>query len=544
MRTTLGVVLLSTLSAVAQDPPPAASEQVYVTAIELVADVRDGNGKLPPNLTPDDFIVREDGVERMVVGVEYLHAAREARAVVAEAGPAEEGASGESTLWQNVIYFETTLSQAMGRINAAREMQKHVDTLVAMGTVDVVLANPSPVALVRNSRDPVAIRAALRKVASIAGSNRLAAHRRNYLREVDNLNSLTALMKQANRPVRPPELVEPINPRLYIDEEIAMISDFRQSLTAWLSFYRRHIPRNLMLVTDGFDVDPVEFYESSLTPQTKMSLRGESSHSTLAESAARMARMLAAGGWTTVSIPSDNNADGWVDDATVSGIGRMHGGSGTSKSSSPKGFLIRPLDPLRIVAEATGGHIVANSAQLAASLEGLDDRVKVTYQVDRKPDGKARRIEVEARDASLKVRTAHFVTASSPDDVANTRAIQLLRIASYRGDLPTEATIEWSDAGAKSGTLRAVTKVDLVKQFLPPDTKAQFRITLAVQVGNEAVVVNREAPDRDITNTVLRFSTPLQLPRNASRAVVVIEETTTGLWGSARLDLRGVAAAP
>jgi hypothetical protein len=541
MRTMLGVVLLSTLCAVAQDPPRAGGEQVYVTAIEVVADVRNGEGKLPRNLKPGDFIVREDGVERTVVGLEYLDRAREARTAGADA-QVETGAavSSDSALWQNVIYFETTLSQATGRINAAREMMKHVDTLVAMGTVDVVLANPSPVALVRNSRDPVAIRAALRKVASIAGINRLAAHRRDYLREVANITSLAYLTGQ---PRPRPGIVEPTNPRLYIDEEIAMISDFRQSLLAWLSFYPRHVPRNLLLVTDGFDVDPVEFYaSSSLASETKMALRGDDSHSTLAEASARMARWLAAGGWTTVSIPSDNNADGWVDDATISAIGRMHGGSGTQKNSSPKGLLIRPLDPLRSIAEATGGRIVANSGHLAASLEALDDRVKLTYQVDRQPDGKARRIEVVARDSNLKVRTAQLVTSSSPDDLANTRAIELLRSAVYRGDLPTEATIEWHDALAKHGTLRAVTNVHLVKQFLPPNTKAQFRLTLAVQVANEAVVVNRVVPEHDITGAVLRFRTPLELPRTASAGVVVIEETTTGLWGSARLNLQGDAA--
>jgi hypothetical protein len=530
MRTILGL-LLCAVPIAAQDPPRAGAEQVHVTAIEVVADVRDAEGNVPPDLKPADFILLEDEVERTIVGVDYLRAERSAGAVAADP---QASAPAEETVWHNVIYFETTLSHGPGRITAAREMMKHVDALTRMGTVDVVFANPSPVALIRKSRDPGAIRAALQKVASFNGINRLAAHRRAYLREFDNINSLSALLDHA-RPTSEAPLFDPTNPRQYIDEEVAMISDFRQSLMAWLSLYRRHVPRNLLLVTDGFDVDPVAFYGGSLRAGVKMALRGYVSQSTLAESAALMATTLATGGWTTLLIPSDNNADGWVDDASTSGIARIHAGTVSDRNSSPKALLIRPLDPLGIVADVTGGAVVPNSGRIGSTLKGLDDRLKFTYQVDRRPDGKARRIEVRPREPGLQVRTARFATSATPDDVARTRAVELLKAASYTGDLPAEATIEWDEGARKIGLLRAVTNVDLVKQLLPAGAKAHFRITLAVQVGKNAVIVNRAVTDYDITGAVFRFRTPLELPRNASDVVIVVEETTTGAWGSARV---------
>src|SRR5688572_25058988 len=109
MRAIPGLLLAVALAGGAQDAPPVASEQVHVTAIDVVADVRDANGNLPPNLKASDFVVIEDGVERTVVGLDYLRAERIAGAI--ETTPAAETATRafDQPLWQNVIYFETTL---------------------------------------------------------------------------------------------------------------------------------------------------------------------------------------------------------------------------------------------------------------------------------------------------------------------------------------------------------------------------------------------------------------------------------------------------
>lgn len=66
-RTILLAVLVAALPLSSQQPvhtePP-----VYVTAIDLIVDVRDASGKLPGGLTPADFVLVEDGVERRIVG--------------------------------------------------------------------------------------------------------------------------------------------------------------------------------------------------------------------------------------------------------------------------------------------------------------------------------------------------------------------------------------------------------------------------------------------------------------------------------------------
>src|SRR5687767_5459418 len=106
MRTTLVLLLSISLAVSGQQLPQAGSEQVHVTAIDVIADVRDVSGKVPQNLKPSDFIVREDDVERTVVGVEYLRARGQNSQVVAVGGT--EGTAAPTAPrrgpWQNVLY--------------------------------------------------------------------------------------------------------------------------------------------------------------------------------------------------------------------------------------------------------------------------------------------------------------------------------------------------------------------------------------------------------------------------------------------------------
>jgi hypothetical protein len=574
MRATLPLLLVATaLTLSAQQPPNAGGQQIYVTAMEVVADVRDWEGKLPAGLQPPDFIVIEDGVERRVVGVEYLRGERSAPAA-AQTGEAPTARRP----WQTVLYFETLLSNGSGRIRAVQEVVKHVDKLVALGAVDVVFADPIPVALVWNSRDPQAVREALQKVAGNISINRLAAHRRDFLREVTNLNSLYAMQGTSKKGVptiieygKPPQALPNFDGndtgegvmadanmiRPYIDQETQLISRFREALMSWLSSYRRYVPRTLFLVTDGFDLDPLEFYGSLASGNTRVALRTYIENSAFGESANGFAQFLAAGGWTTVSVPSDNNADGWIDDATVSGIGRVRSTMGVGAArqgqvtatdarrplAMPKVFLYRPLDPLNVIAEDTGGSVVSNSAHIGQVIDGLDDRIRLTYQVDRKPDGKVRKLDIRARDQRLKVRAPRFAASSTPDEIAEVRAIGLLKGASFTGDLPVESSMEWGPAGPKkSGTLRAITNANLVKRMLPMGSPGQFRVTLGVQHGKGATVVNRMIADYDLSEGSFRFRTTLDLPATTSVIVLVIEETTTGFWGSARIEAPNAAA--
>src|SRR5688500_11653311 len=107
MRTISVLLLAAAVAAHAQEVQQGGSQRDIVTAIEVCADVRDASGKHPAGLKPSDFVVIEDGIERPVVGVDYLRAERIAGAIDTSS-EAKTAAPGPRGTWQNVIYFETT----------------------------------------------------------------------------------------------------------------------------------------------------------------------------------------------------------------------------------------------------------------------------------------------------------------------------------------------------------------------------------------------------------------------------------------------------
>lgn len=185
-------------------------------------------------------------------------------------------------------------------------------------------------------------------------------------------------------------------------------------------------------------------------------------------------------------------------------------------------------------AEETGGEVVANSGKIAAAMERIDDRLRITYQVDRQPDGKARKIELRARDKSLKVRSANWASSSTPDEMAEQRALAQLHEGAFIGDLPVEATVAWTtNTARKQGTLNVTSKIP----GLP--AKGDFRFTLAILVPpGEAFVTNRQLAGYRLSNGEFRLQTPLDLPPATSVVVISIEDTATGMWGSSRIQVQ------
>ena len=551
MRATIVLLLLvSPLTAVAQQQPAYVEPPVYVTAIDVVADVRDASGKLPPGLTAADFILLEAGVEKPIIGVDYLRAER-----AAAAAPGAPPASRGQRPWQTVLYFETELSNARGRRQAAEELIKQADRLVQMGTVDVIFANPRPAALVQGSRDPEAIRTALRTVAASGGPHQIAIHRAQFLKFVQTSTDLEALKENAppryeidsqGKPVRiiPPPDRHTLAPRLtsvdvkivrpYIEQEVQLVSRFRRNVLAWLSNYGRHAPRTLFMVTDGYDLDPLEYYSSNLNKGDEMELRTYVSQAGLKDESAKMAKALATAGWVTVSVQSSTVTDGWIDDASSSGVGRVQKFTLSNPQAGPKALLVRPIDPLMEAAVETGGDVVVNSGKIAQAIDRVDDRLRITYQVSRKPDGKPLPIELRARDKNLKVRSARWASSSTPDEMSEQRALAQLHDGGFTGDLPVEATVEWtSSAPRRQGTLRVVSKIPGLTA-----PQADFRFTLAVLVPpNQAFVTNKPLPAFQVSSGEFRLRMPLDLPPATSVVVISIEELSSGMWGSSRITI-------
>jgi VWFA-related protein len=551
------VFLVCSLTAFAQQPPVHVEPPVYVTAIDVIADVRDASGKLPEGLTPADFILTENGVEREIIGVDYLRAERLAAmqpGAAAQTDGSAPAARRPVRPWQTVLYFETDLSNARSRRQAAEELIKQADKLVQIGTVDVILADPRPAPVLQNSRDAEAVRKALKNViANAGGANQIALHRMQFMKMTQTATDLEALKTNApprytvdaqGRPVKIEPPPDPSNMsaritavdlkivRPYIEQEVQLVNRFRKNLIGWMSNYGRYAPRTLFIVTDGYDLDPLEYYSANLNKGDQMELQSYVSQAALKDASGKMARALASAGWATVSIQGSTIMDGWIDDASTAGAGRVQKFSLSTPQTGARAVLIRPIDPLMEVAVETGGDVVVNSGKIAQAIDKIDDRLRITYQVSRKPDGKALPIELKARNKNLKVRAARWAAAATPDEMSEQRALGQLHEPGFTGDLSLDTTVEWSaNTERKQGMLRVAAKV-------PGFTRGDFRFTLAVLVPpSQAFVTNRHLEGYQLSDGEFRLRTPLDLPAGTSVVVISIEEMSTGMWGSSRIKV-------
>ncbi len=61
------------------------------------------------------------------------------------------------------------------------------------------------------------------------------------------------------------------------------------------------------------------------------------------------------------------------------------------------------LEPLFLLANATGGSVLTDATRIAGQIHDLDQRVVITYQVDRVSDDRLRRVEIRPVRAGLNV---------------------------------------------------------------------------------------------------------------------------------------------
>jgi hypothetical protein len=255
-----------------------------------------------------------------------------------------------------------------------------------------------------------------------------------------------------------------------------------------------------------------------------------------------MAQALAAGGWTTLGVPGWPALAGWVDDSSTTGLGRAHAFSSdyTNVTQGVKALLYRPLDPLHSMAEATGGSVVPNTSRLGQALTGLGERLKVTYQVDRPPDGKLRRVDLRPRNRRWTVRAMQWASSSTPEEMATLRALSVMTQQGARGELEVTSAADWETSTPRRfGSIYGSARLDPILPILRKDIPSSFRVTFAVHVPpKDAFVISRFVTKADITGGTFRYRAPIDIPAGASLIVVTVEEIGTGTWGSARLPIR------
>ncbi|HEU5163000.1 MAG TPA: hypothetical protein VFV54_07640, partial [Thermoanaerobaculia bacterium] len=517
--------------------PDRFSEQSFVTAIDLVVEVLDAAGRTPADLQPGDLRVLENGIERRIIGVEYLDPTA---APAAPEPAATTHASPARPHWQIVIWIDAVTTSGPTLTLTTRELIKRVPDLLKFGPATLVYSDIAPEVLVDSTRDEKLLAEAIGALRKRTPGNRIMRIRREFLSALD---AVREIKKQ-----RPPGMVigsehviiEPVDDDIpgYVAEEERLLAMSRRNLLSSLERLPRRVPRMLLYVGDGFDLVPGEFYLRNLDASGAAlvdigQLRAELSKRANDDTDDLM-RRLALGGWTAVVVGGAANVS---DDVTRSAGRRLHD---NRVGTGPALVFLNSEDPLKAMADETGGERVGLAPRLQEALRDVGRRVRITYQVDREPDPDPRRVEVVANRPGLSVRAPKWASSTTTESLAESRAIESLRKEAGASDLPLTARLLPPSDDSPLPTLEVRADFSPARTSFANIGATKLRFTIAIETsGRPAPIVHQIATIENLAS--LRgfvWKSPMKMPENVSAIAVVAEELVTGLWGSTRFAPR------
>jgi VWFA-related protein len=499
-------LLLASLILAAQPVPGEPDESPASTSVELAVQVLDEKGELPHSLQAGDFVVLLDGRERPVTALAPL-----------------------SQPWRIAVYVDRVLTGSRTLRAAAGALAERAADLAALGTVEVIVAEPEPRLALPATRDVAAIDEALSKLwLNGEGRDDVRLLRQRFR---DGLRDEKAGDGEAGGD-RVPEAVE---------AEARLVRRQQDALAEWLVSQDGGGPRALLLVSDGFDVDPAKFFRAELPAAAATD--AAPAEGALEKVALETARTAAALGWTALPLPVGDS--GLPDlrrfrihstpQMPVGGaitLGRRKKPAEAGKSQPPLPSLLAPDEPLNWLAEATGGELVLDAQGLAGALGRLRSRFWLRFDAPREPDGRPRAVEVRTVRADLAVKARRWDVAGVPEAVAAARARRLLDGEEDGGGLEISARLQPDETAPGQGTLDV--RLD------SPGVEGPLRLTVAGPVGSTAT--HRLLTAADLAGSepgVYRVSVPL--PEEADAVAVLLGEPSGGAWGGQVVTLAAAA---
>jgi hypothetical protein len=477
-----------TLAAAAQRVPSFTGE-VQVQELGLVFEAPPRRGLLEDqSYAPGHLLVQEDGLLRRVTRVD------------------DEGETAGG--WSLVVWIDRTLAGPETLFAAPLALAKEARRLAALGTVEVVVADPGPRTLLAPTREARRIEQVL---ADFAGAARVERDR-----------SAAAGRAQRSRDL-PPAAV-----RRQCDRVLARLAGRRDPG-----------PHALLWVADGGD---------------EPALR-------------ETGRLLAAYRWVTLPLPVqrtdlDEPARPWSDtdrrregldtggnDATVPPGSpplvtfppRRRGGVASVEPVA--GLAAAPnLAPLRALVEETAGHMVGFDVQLAPALDALADRRQLWIEraAPAAPEPRLHRLEATTI-TGRPLRTFRWSRTATPPALAEARLRALL--ADGPGYDPLPAALARGPAPRLQLDLGRFRPAAAPAGAEPSRAPRLLRLSLAVAAGEEPVSIRHEVLDAAaLARGGWRHVVALPAATDAGKVAVVVEDLAAETWAGT-VVYRGDAAA-
>lgn len=531
----------------------------------LWVEVRNEKGQWPEGLIAADLEVAEGGRE------------------VALAGLGPRLADGPAARF--VLYFDQTLAGSRTIKLAAEGLSSLASDLSRLGEVEIVMAGDEGPETVLRSHDELILGERLARAAlTDTGELEILEIRRRALRELGRSLPFPAPEEIArivtDAVVEEIELVrqrwEELLVRVLEVREEAVDDGVESDGTNGLRTVPTAGPQVLVVMLDGFDLDPLEFYTGHLEGEALRTVaRSAARLPTLDTEIDELARTLAAAGWTVfpVSFPAAEGEQPGLEYSAVESAEETAPGDREGITSAPgftvrpgslfrrrqvegpegeapEAVLVQPLKPLRLLADETGGELLSSGPALRDALERLAGRVELIYRSDLEIDGRSRSLEVRPQRPGWTVQSRRWLARGIPEAVAGVRLRRLL--AGFEGDggLELAAVLQLDeptgDEEPSTGTLEARLDLHDLEAAAPvgrPPVEertgfddADFRVSVAIATeGGEIPIRSEIFTGQDLRQRrEWQYKTDLELPAGATEVAVLIEELGRGHWGGRR----------
>jgi VWFA-related protein len=488
-------------SAAAQGPSAAAVRELPVLIL-------DRQGEAPRTVGAGDLSVIENGKPWPVVSLAPI---------------------GQP--WRIVIWADRVLSGSRTLRAAAGTLAEQARALAALGTVEVVVAEPQPRVALAPTRDVQAIDEALSKLwLESEGRDDLRALRRRFRDE---------------RPEKEEGSEPGARAAAAIDAEVHVVRRQQDAFVEWLLAQGSGGPRAVFLVSDGYDVDPAKFYRTTLLSPGEKPPAG-----VLETTGLETARTVAALGWTAIPVP--------MGDSTLPDLRRVKphstlkapiGGTITldrrreppPDQPAPPPALLAPQQPLTWLAEATGGEMVLQASALAGALVHLRSRSSLRWEAPLATDGRPLPLEVTTSRPDLVVKARRWDVAGIPEAVGASRAAHLLadeeeglglEISARLQPALAEVTATPASPAPSGAERKAILDLRVESPKLPT---GPLRVTVAGLSGGAAFHHLLDAADRAGTDPgVYHLAIPLP---EGDVVAVLLEPLNGGPWGGQVVSL-------
>ena len=512
--------------------PAAAEDRTWVSV-----EVLDAQGRVVEDLALGDLEVREGTAALPLTDL---------RSAVAQTEPSRV-----------VLFFDRELSGSGNLKRSAAALAALAQQLAELGEVEIITA-AEQVELSLRSRDALVIGEKLsRSALTNTGERYILELRQRVLRDL-------RLASPAAAALSPEEVAEVVTSG--VEEELEWIRNRQEELLAWASDPGAARPGILVWVVDGFDLDPVEFYLQRLNDAAIRSvIQSASRLETLEATVRETSRALAALGWTLMplTIAAGTEAPPPLEYSPItidSGGGNTTAAPGVTlrpgslfgrrdadqeEPKIPPANFLAPLKPLRLLAEASGGEVIASDRALRDALGRFASRFEIEYRSALPVEAGLEPIEIRAVRAGLRVRSRQWMSRGIPERVSAVRLGRLLAGVEDTGGFDVAAVLKLDEAEGEEVPSGAELEARLELRELEaasPDQawtgrdSAVFRVSLAIAATGREPVLQHEIVHADNLGELAewRYRTPLELPEGATEVGVLIEELGGGYWGGRR----------